>query len=234
MFRLELRDTLRQTLFVMGFLALMPFLYLLDSSIYNTGTSLGNYMVGGCALLWLITAGYLAYNMFRREDEEGAEEYLLSLPVPRYTLLAVKAIPRFGVLLGMGLLFLLLTGGQFWFQDFAGLTAFLICILLCGFMLGIVGRKGWIARLILLVIAAGAFLISGLPPRMIWNAARHSSLPYYLGEIILLWVIAHYLIRSWDHKPTRVRELAFARMAILPMVMMATPIVFLVSAGSGS
>lgn len=234
MFRLELRDTLRQTLFVMGFLAVMPLIYLLDSSIYKTGTSLGMYMLGGWGLLWLITAGHLAYNMFRREDEDGAEEYLLSLPVGRLTLLGVKAVPRFAVLLGLELLFLLLTGRQIWFQDFAGMITFVICVTICGFMLGMVGRKSWIARLILLIITAGAFVVSGIPAHMIWDSIPHSSLPYYLGEIVLLSIVAVYLMRKWDHKPIRTRELAFAKAALLPMVIMAVPIVFLASAGSVS
>ncbi|MBD3278090.1 MAG: ABC transporter permease subunit, partial [Candidatus Aegiribacteria sp.] len=200
MFRLELKATLRQTLFVMGFMVIMPLLYLLDSSVYMTGTSLVDYMLGGYGLLWLITAGCLAYNMFRKEDEDDAEEYLLSLPISRYNLLAVKTVPRFAVLAGLELLFRLLTGRQMWFSDFPGMIVFLICILLCGFMLGLAGRKSWIARLVLLVIAAGAFVVSGLPPHMIWNTVRHSSLPYYLGEMVILLVVTLYLTKIWDRK----------------------------------
>ena len=105
MFLREFKETIRQTIFIMAFFILAPILYLLDQSIYSTGLTFMEYMSNGLDLFLLITAFYLAYNMFKVEMRDGATEYLLSLPISRWQLLRCKILPRIAVLT-----ILLLTG----------------------------------------------------------------------------------------------------------------------------
>ncbi len=236
----------------MAFLAVMPLVYLLDSYLYKTGVTFLEYIGGGFALLWMIAVGYLAYNMFRPEEKDNAVEYILSLPITRWKLLIWKTVPRVAVLLALNLLTVCLGGGHFWFYSFTGLLAFVVFSQVCGFVLGIVGRRSWITRLMLFVMTICAFIINSVPPVFIWkdvvNAnsmlqylpnlspmliwmdhVRFSQLSYILVEFGFLALILLPLYRIWDLKPIRVRELSFAKRSIIPLIVLAFPVVWLFS-----
>ncbi|MCD4777210.1 MAG: hypothetical protein K8S15_14325 [Candidatus Aegiribacteria sp.] len=244
MFLKEVKDTLKQTGFIMAFLAVMPLVYLLDSSLYKTGVTFLEYMVGGFALLWMVAVGYLAYNMFRPEEKDNAVEYILSLPINRWKLLIWKVTPRVSVLLVLIGIPLLITN-----SIPIGMVAFVVFVQLCGFTLGIVGRKSWIARSVLFVMTICVYLINTIPPKFIWRQfvpasstlshpstimmlmehVMFSQLSYILVEFALLAVILLPLYRNWDLKPIRAGELSFAKRAIVPMVVLAFPVVWMVS-----
>ena len=252
MFLKELKDTIKQVGSIMALMAVMPLLYLLDSSFYRTGTTLLEYMAGGFALLWLIAVGYLAYNMFRPEEKDNAVEYILSLPIARWKLLIWMVLPRVGILLVLNLLISSLGSSYLWFYNLSGLLAFVVFAQVCGFTLGIVGRISWITRLMLFVMMICAFIINSIPPQFIWKDAvnaismmphlpnispmliwmdhvRFSQLSYILLEFGFLALILLPLYRTWDLKPVRVRELSFAKRAIVPLILLAYPVVYMLS-----
>ena len=98
MFAKELRDTLRQMLGVLPLFTLIPILHLLNVNGASESMSLLEYSSTGFAGAVFLLALYLAYNMFQSEDDDGAAEYLLSLPVRRTTLFLAKTGPRLLVL----------------------------------------------------------------------------------------------------------------------------------------
>jgi hypothetical protein len=245
----EIKDTLKQAGFIMAFLAVMPLVYLLDSSLYKTGVTFPEYIGGGFALLWMIAVGYLAYNMFRPEEKDNAVEYILSLPIARWKLLIWKTVPRIVVLLLANVIAKCLGVGYSWFWSFTGLLSFIVFSQVCGFALGIVGRKSWITRLMLFVMMICAFIINSMPPVFIWKEfvkfssilphpsafvmwteqVRFSQFPYILVELGFLALILIPLYRTWDLKPTRARELSFAKRSIIPMIILAFPVVWMFS-----
>lgn len=230
MFLKELKDTLKQAGFIMAFLGVMPLVYFLDSSIYRTGVTFGEYMVGGYSLLWLVAAGYLAYNMFRPEENENAVEYLLSLPVSRWELLICKTVPRIAVLFIIDMILEYLNTGYGWFWNLNLLFAFVVFSQICGFILGIVGRKSWITRLILFAMTICVFIINSTPPWFIWIKYHTASeIPYILVEFGILALILLPIYRTWDLKPTRTRELSLACRSIVPLMVLAIPVVCLFS-----
>ncbi len=230
MFLKEFKDTLKQAGSIMAFLVIMPLIYLLDISFYKTGTTIIEYTGGGFALLWMIAVGYMAYNMFRPEEKDNAVEYILSLPISRWKLLICKLLPRVAVLLILNLLTVFLGSGHTWFYNLPGLLAFVIFSQVCGFTLGIVGRKSWITRLILFVMVICAFIINSIPPLLIWkDQVPASSLLNILVEFGFLLLILLPLYRAWDLKPVRTRELSFAKIAIVPLIVLAFPVVWLFS-----
>ena len=249
MFLKEIKDTLKQAGFIMAFLAVIPLVYLLDSSLYKTGVTFPEYMTGGFALLWMIAVGYLAYNMFRPEEKDNAVEYILSLPIARWKLLIWKMVPRVLILFIPEVVVNSLGSTHLWFYNFTGLLAFIIFSQVCGFALGLVGRKSWITRLMLFVMTICAFIINSMPPKFIWKEfvkgssllpypspflmwmehVRFSQLPYILVEFGFLVLMLVPLYRTWDLKPIRVRELSFAKRSLIPMIVLAFPVVWMFS-----
>jgi len=254
MFLKELKDSLRQVCFVMSFFVLIPLLYLLDRSAYNSGFTFMEYISCGMNLFILITAVYIAYNMFRAEERDGALEYLLSLPLSRMSLLRAKALPRIAVsavllLAGFLLNRILQTQGSVLSSLFinyrAGvlyLLGLIVLIQFCGFMLGLVGRRSWSVRLLLLgmvicvwklgtfTLAIEQIMLQTLGVRRYFNIMiLHTRNIRILIEVAkgvinfavffgLLWYILGPLSRIWDLKPIQVREIWFQKKAILPML----------------
>ena len=247
MFPKEFKETLRQTVFIMAFFTLVPVLYLLDQSIYSTGLTFIEYMSNGLDLFLLITAVYLAYNMFKTEERDGATEYLLSLPINRWQLIRYKMIPRITVLT-----ILLLTGfilndlriadgsvlGSIfihWGTGLLVLIGLITFIQVCGLILGLTGCKSWSVRLMLLIMVLCVWqlgtitiVISTLIYK-IFDIRAAFRFSFWLGTygraildfsvfFALLWYILKPLYRKWDLTPMRVREIWFQKRAILPML----------------
>lgn len=243
----ELKETIRQTAFIMTFFILIPLLFLTDQAVYQTGLTFIEYMSNGLDLFILITAVYLAYNMFKVEERDGATEYLLSLPISRWNLLKYKIIPRIAVLtilflIGvivnnlrisdgsvLGEIFINWRVGLFYLVGFIGFTQ------ICGFILGLIGRESWSSRLMLLAMILcvwqhGAFtlVIKQILYKLFgwWTEMRFSCFFGKNGQVlidfavffVLLWYILKPFCSIWDLKPMRVREIWFQKRAILPML----------------
>ncbi len=247
MFLRELRETLRQTVFIMAFFILIPLLFLTDQAVYETGLTFLEYISNGLDLFILITAVYLAYNMFKVEERDGATEYLLSLPVSRWQLLRSKVIPRVAVLtilllIGFIVNDLRISDGSVlgmvfvnWDTGLIFLIGFITFIQACGFILGLTGRESWSVRLMLLGMVLCVWQLGTITIAIntliykvfdIWAAVKFS---FWLGAngiaildfsvfFALLWYILKPLCRIWDLKSMRVREIWFQKRAILPML----------------
>jgi ABC-type transport system involved in multi-copper enzyme maturation permease subunit len=241
----EFRVTIRQALFVMAFFVLVPLAYLADVEFYRTGLTFLEYMSNGLDLFILVTALYLAYNMFRSEEEDGATEYLLSLPMDRTELIKYKIMPRITVMMPLVIAGYLLADhalhqSVFLYYFISWSAGFLYVFLLvafmetCGFILGLLGRGSWSARLLLMgmVVCAWYFCTFSLViENLIYKASNvfaSSRFSCWLGKngqalldfgvfFLLLWYILKPLLSSWDCKPLSVRAAWFQRRAILPV-----------------
>ena len=243
----ELKETLRQTIFIMSFFILVPLLFLTDQAVFSTGLTFLEYMSNGLDLFILITAFYLAYNISKVEERDGATEYLLSLPITRWQLIRYKIIPRVAVLtilllIGSIVNDLRISSGSvlgmifiYWGTGLVFLIGLITFIQACGFILGLTGRESWSARLMLLSMVLCVWQLGTITiviTRLIykvfdmWTALRF---PFWLGDngsaildfsvfFALLWYILKPLCRMWDLKPMRGREIWFQKRAVLPMV----------------
>ncbi len=243
----EIRETLKQTVFVMSFFVLVPLLYLLDSSVYYSGWTFMEYMSNGIDLLILTASLYLAYNVFRIEEEQGAVEYLLSLPVKRGRLLLMKVLPRLSaslLLLAVGKCLNSVsrdTGSVLesvlinWHASLLYLVFFILFIQLSGFMLNLIGRRSWSVRLTLLfmIVLVWQFVGISIPladlVRKLFGLRASIEFNWRLGVsgraiidfsvfLVLLWYILRPLLGIWDLKPMRFREIWFQKRALLPLV----------------
>ena len=243
----EFKETLRQTVFIMAFFILVPLLYLTDQAVYETGLTFLEYISNGLDLFILITAVYLAYNMFKVEERDGATEYLLSLPISRWQLLRYKVIPRTAVLTILLLIGLIINdlrisdgsvlGSVFvnWRVGIFYLIGLIIFVQICGFMLGLVGRESWSIRLMLFAMVLcvwqlGAFslVIQQIVQKVFgwWAEYRFMCFLGKNGRLLidfavsftLLWYILKPLFSTWDLKPVRAREVWFQRRAAFPML----------------
>ncbi len=243
----ELKETLRQTVFIMAFFILVPLLYLTDQAVFSTGLTFLEYMSNGLDLFLLITAFYLAYNMFKIEERDGATEYLLSLPITRWQLIRYKVIPRTAVLtilllLGSVVNDLRISDGSVlgsvfinWRVGLFYLIGFIVFVQICGFMLGLAGRESWSIRLMLLAMVLcvwqlGTFTLAiQQVVQKVFGWREEYRFLWYFGKnglafinftifFTLLWYILKPLCMIWDLKPMRSREIWFQKRAALPML----------------
>ncbi|MCK4807545.1 MAG: hypothetical protein KAT09_07850, partial [Candidatus Aegiribacteria sp.] len=205
------------------------------------------YLSNGLDLFILITAFYLAYNMFKAEERDGATEYLLSLPISRWSLFRYKVIPRVAVLtilfmMGSIVNDLRISDGSvlgmifvYWRVGILYLMGFIIFVQICGFMLGLAGRESWSIRLMLLAMVLcvwqfGTFtlVIQQIVRKVFgwWAEMRFFCSLGKNGRLLidfaiffaLLWYILKPLCGIWDLKPMRAREIWFQRRAAFPML----------------
>lgn len=247
MFLREMKETLRQTVFIMTFFIMVPLLFLTDQAVFSSGLTFLEYMSNGLDLFILITAVYLAYNMFKAEERDSATEYLLSLPISRWQLIRYKVIPRIAVLtilllIGSIINDLRISSGSvlgmifvYWGTGLFFLIGFITFIQVCGLILGLTGRESWSVRLILLGMIVCIWQLGTITiviTRLIykvsdmWTAVRF---PFWLGDngsaildfslfFALLWYILKPLCGMWDLKSMRAREIWFQKRAVLPMI----------------
>ncbi len=155
MWKKEITDTLKQTGIVLSFLLLMPIIFGINQ-IRFSGESLSFswYIDWGMSYLIPFLILYLAYNIFSQEDSDGALEYLNTLPLNNWKLLAIKILPRFVVLSSLVLIYeslfrsiqpnhsglstsVLLWGSLTFLHE----SSLLLIAMVSGFMLGLSDRK---------------------------------------------------------------------------------------------
>ena len=99
MLKKEILDTLKQTGLILSFLLITPLIYGVNQLRLEENMSFFVYSFSGLAFLLQLLSFFLAYKMFDSDDQEAAAEYLKSLPISRWKLLAVKILPRFILIL---------------------------------------------------------------------------------------------------------------------------------------
>lgn len=254
MFTEEMRDTVRQTLFVLPFFIIIPALYLLKVNTSAESTSFLEYSSIGLISAVYALGIYLAYNMFQSEDRDGAGEYLLSLPTTRTRLFLAKAIPRVVVIIPLMLLAQMLTAfadpaagsgsGGGWLSIWEHL--FLLLTVLCGFITGVIGRRSWLTIAVLSLVLLGtihagrAGVLSAVLGFSNWIDLR--AIPSglrmaYINTLIFFgrlgWILTPVMLfgaflpvyRKWALSSHRTMELAFAKRAGLLVVLLLIPLV---------
>lgn len=183
MLKKEITDTLKQTALVLGFSVLIPVIFAANSARFpDEPLSFMWYLEWGFGYLIPFLTLYLAYNMFSAEDADGATEYIRSLPVSRWKLLAAKTLPRLTVAVVLSFAYTALVQ-RLWIPDGVEVTwwnAFLstsshlpggisigfpVLLMTYGFIAGIADRKNPILILavsvpILYMIFSEGFSIS--------------------------------------------------------------------------
>ncbi len=106
MLKKEILDTLKQTGIVLSFLIIMPIVFAVNQATSGDNQlSFSWYIDWGMSILLPILMLYLSYMMFASEDSEGATEYLKSLPINKWKLLAIKIIPRFVIITAVAFIY---------------------------------------------------------------------------------------------------------------------------------
>jgi len=166
MWKKEITDTLKQTALVLSFLLLMPIIFGINQMRFsNESLSFSWYIDWAMSFLLPILMLYLSYMMFASEDSDGATEYMKSLPVNKWKLLAIKILPRFVTIVLIAFVYhsifmagFVHQGRFFWFyyslESLSLLKSLILIItpLIFGFMLGISSRSN--------VFLALAFLLT--------------------------------------------------------------------------
>ncbi|MEA3267166.1 MAG: ABC transporter permease subunit [Candidatus Fermentibacteria bacterium] len=174
MWKKEITDTLKQTARVLSFLLIIPLVYGVNQFRLEENMTFFVYTLWGLTFILPILSFILAYTMFASDDSEGAAEYLRSLPVSRWKLLAVKILPRF-ILFILLMFFCRKVLATFWFgagissvwsafgvEGFLKNTLIVLTVMAGGFVLGISNRKN--PFLILCLLVPVVFLYATLSP----------------------------------------------------------------------
>ncbi|MCK5842561.1 MAG: hypothetical protein KAH31_10360, partial [Candidatus Sabulitectum sp.] len=90
MLKKEIMDTLKQTGLVLSFLLIIPLVYGVNQFRLEENMTFFVYTLWGLTFILPLLSFFLAYTMFASDDHEGAAEYLKSLPLLKWKLLAVK------------------------------------------------------------------------------------------------------------------------------------------------
>jgi len=246
MWKVEARETMRQVLLISMLFAFVPALYLLDAVVYRSGVTFIEYISNGFELLILAASASLAYNMFHREDRDGAMEYLLSIPGGRWRILAAKVLPRVVAILpllaaGTVLNTVRLNQGSAlgmtiidWRAGLLYLWGFAAFVQLGGFAMGVAGRRSWPVALSLLLMAfcvwrfctptllfeRFVFWTMGLKAQIhfsFWMARNGGRYLDLAVFFALMLSILRPLLRTWDLRPRKEAEKLFLRRASLPL-----------------
>lgn len=174
MLKREILDTLKQTAVILSFLLIIPLVYSVNQFRLEENMTFFAYTFWGLTFIIPLLSFFLAYRMFASDDQEGAAEYLKSLPVSRWRLLGVKILPRFIIIL----LLICLSSkvlsapwyrvgvyspwSAFGFEGFLKSTLIVLTMMSSGFVLGISDRKN--PLLVLCLLVPVLFLYESLSP----------------------------------------------------------------------
>ena len=248
MLKKEILDTLKQTTLILSFLLLVPLIFGINQiRLHEEDLNLMWYFDWSLSYLIPSLIIYLAYNVFASEDSDGASEYLRTLPMSRWKLLAGKIFPRFVVLMILVLLY------EAFFHDshahmaefgwFANpqrplypvhLVLLILAPLIYGFMLGISDRKSVILPIafaipvLYLTFSGFAFFnpLSHVLYNLWWPRFPHTDIDVFfrLNSIVLnlipvlLPMIA--LIpeyKSWDCSSGKIRSTRILKRMSFPL-----------------
>jgi len=177
-------------------------------------------LVPAMELFLLLYASFTGWSVFDRERQEGAMEYLLSLPVSRTRLLLLKMLPRVAC---AALVFLLysLAHDTFDYPSFlepSALLVFYVIFFLVGFSLS-VSLTNYVSALFVI-----AFLSVGMPfligvfdaTKTEFAAAVQGNLPFLLFPILFF-----ALFRTYDMHPLASFNLKYAPLLLAVTLGMA-------------
>lgn len=248
MLKKEIMDTLKQTALVLSFLLLMPIIFGINQMRFSSETlSFSWYIDWGMNFLLPILMLYLSYMVFASEDADKATEYLKSLPVNKWKLLAIKILPRFVTIVVISFVYhsifmseFVHQGRFFWFYHSPGSLSLLkpltliITPLLFGFILGISSRSNvFLALAFLLTISyfvfAGFNFMSSLsrhlyrlwctvfPNANIGNFFALDSVLRIYLPTLLPVLVLLPVFKSWDCSSGRIRSQRMLKRMAAPL-----------------
>ncbi len=237
MWKKEITDTLKQTALVLSFLLLIPVIFGINQMRFSSESlSFSWYIDWGMSFLLPILMLYLSYMMFASEDSDGATEYLKSLPVNKWKLLAIKIFPRFAVIVVIAFVYhsifmsdFVHSGRFFWFYYSPGSLSLLksltliITPLFFGFMLGISSRSNvFLALAFLLTISYFVFagynfmsLLSRHFYRLWWPVFSNANIAsfFVLDSVLRIFLptllpvlVLVPVFKSWDVSSGKIRS----------------------------
>jgi ABC-type Na+ efflux pump permease subunit len=110
MLRKEIRDALKRFVESLAILAIIPFMYIGDKLVFKAGLDYASLIDTGFVLTLVIYSIYAGATIFQSERKDRALEYLFSLPMTRRKIILAKILPRFGLLMILGLAATIIVG----------------------------------------------------------------------------------------------------------------------------
>jgi hypothetical protein len=110
MIRKEVQDALKRFVESLVVLAVIPFMYIGDRLVFKVGLDYASLINTGFILTLVIYSIYAGATIFQTERKDRAFEYLFSLPVTRRKVILAKILPRFGLLMVLGLAATIIVG----------------------------------------------------------------------------------------------------------------------------
>lgn len=98
MYKKEFMECLRRTINSFLFLIIIPVFYLFDRLFLDLKLDYEVVFLYGIVFVISVITMKFTFSMFHAEQEDHAMEYLLSLPVSKYSIMGFKLIPRFSIL----------------------------------------------------------------------------------------------------------------------------------------
>lgn len=248
MLKKEIIDTLKQTALALSFLLLMPLVFGVNQIRFSEESlSFAWYINWGMYFLLPILMIYLSYMIFASEDSGEASEYLKSLPVNKWKLLAIKILPRFVIILILLSVYVSLFHENFvhqgryaWFF-YPGTPAaifqavlLILTLLLYGFMLGISDRKNPILAIafaipVLYILLTDCHFNNSFSYffyRLWWPHFQHTDINtfFVLNSIFQIYIpsvlpilVLLPVFKSWDCSSGRIRSQRILKLMAVPL-----------------
>jgi hypothetical protein len=234
MYKKELMESGRQALMTILLLIIIPVFYIFDKFFINTGLDYTKVVVMGLGLVISIITLIYTSSVFQAEQRDHAMEYLLSLPVSRYSIIGWKLIPRIFILATLYVIFLAIqpsgrdvfAGGPSIFIHPTMLPMVIFTLLIFGFILGLIGHKNSFMKVFIIisfyaVIGGAAGLVANFIDISKDEFRLEGVAPCFwisTGVILLIyWLSFSPVFRRFDLKPEQlhVRRFAFRAVPLL-------------------
>ncbi len=109
MLKKEVNEILKQSLYFVIFVVCLPWILSIGMRVFGTPVSYWDVLFPVFQVGLLIFGLILGVALFTAERKQDGMEYLLTLPISRFKLLAIKILPRLAVLIVFSVLYLLAT-----------------------------------------------------------------------------------------------------------------------------
>jgi len=235
MYKKEFMESGRQALMVLIFLLIIPLFYVLDQLLIETGLDYKKVSVMGMGLVISIITLIYTTTIFQNETRDHAMEYLLSLPVSRYSIIGWKLGPRISILTILYVVFLAIqpsgrdvfADGYSLFIHPAVLPMVIFALLIFGFILGLIGYKNVFMKVFVIIsfyaVMGGAV---GLAANFIDISKDEFRLEgvapcFWISSCVILliyWLSFSPVFTRFDLKPEQLHIKRFAFRAV-PMLL---------------
>lgn len=185
MLKKELNEILKQSLYFIIFFICLPLLFMAGSRIVGSSVSYLQFFFPLFQVSLLIFALIAGISLFTSERKQDGIEYLLTLPLSRLKLLAIKIFPRLAAIIVFSLLYVLLvkllTSGAESMQLTYTLPANIFFFMLCSlFIIAVSLSASHHNFLVIALLGLVVFCIYGM---LVYFFTRTSWLEFIIGPI---------------------------------------------------